>query len=173
MKKLTGQMESLGKHPFNYDLQTIRGYIVDLVENELFYYAKKSIKYIKDQYTEGIETGEIKTENTFRWFYLKPYHEADKAGRTCPDGTDNTFIYELKHLAKWVKMQNPKQNRKQKNKSKTILDTNQLMAKLSVTRPTLSKWRKANRIPFIQVGSVVRYDLDKVLEALESKTKTQ
>lgn len=52
-----------------------------------------------------------------------------------------------------------------------ILDTDQLMEKLGVTRPTLSKWRKEGRIPFIQVGAVVRYDLDKVLEALESKKR--
>ncbi|MDR7130337.1 excisionase family DNA binding protein [Algoriphagus sp. 4150] len=57
------------------------------------------------------------------------------------------------------------------NQPKSILDTDQLMAKLGITRPTLSKWRKEGRIPFIQVGSVVRYDLDKVLEALESKKR--
>lgn len=57
------------------------------------------------------------------------------------------------------------------NNTKNILDTDQLMAKLGVTRPTLSKWRKESRIPFIQVGAVVRYDLDKVLEALESKKR--
>jgi excisionase family DNA binding protein len=54
-------------------------------------------------------------------------------------------------------------------KSKNILDTDQLMVKLGVTRPTLSKWRKDGRIPFIQVGAVVRYDLDAVLEALSKK----
>ena len=62
---------------------------------------------------------------------------------------------------------------KKENKEKTILDTDQLMAKLGVTRPTLSKWRKEKRIPFIQVGSVVRYDLDKVLEALETNKRRQ
>lgn len=55
--------------------------------------------------------------------------------------------------------------------SSNILDTDQLMAKLGVTRQTLSKWRKENRIPFIQVGHVVRYDLDKVLEVLENKKR--
>lgn len=55
--------------------------------------------------------------------------------------------------------------------SRNILNTDQLMAKLGVTRPTLSKWRKEGRIPFIQVGAVVRYDLDKVLEALENKKR--
>jgi len=59
----------------------------------------------------------------------------------------------------------------QQKLSQTILDTDELMAKLGVTRPTLSKWRKEGRIPFIQVGAVVRYDLDKVLEALESKKR--
>lgn len=56
-------------------------------------------------------------------------------------------------------------------KTKNILDTDQLMVKLGITRPTLSKWRKEGRIPFIQVGAVVRYDLDKVLEALENKKR--
>lgn len=59
----------------------------------------------------------------------------------------------------------------QESKPKIILDTDELMQKLGITRPTLSKWRKEGRIPFIQVGSVVRYDLDKVLEALESKKR--
>jgi excisionase family DNA binding protein len=71
------------------------------------------------------------------------------------------LLIDLKHPEESVKT----------NKSKSILDTDQLMAKLGVTRPTLSKWRKENRIPFIQVGAVVRYDLDKVLEALESKKR--
>ena len=53
------------------------------------------------------------------------------------------------------------------NQPKTILDTDQLMEKLGVTRPTISRWRKEKKIPFIQAGSVIRYDLDKVLEALE------
>jgi excisionase family DNA binding protein len=53
----------------------------------------------------------------------------------------------------------------------TIVSTEYLMEKLGVTRPTLSKWRKEGRIPFIQVGSVVRYDLDKVLEVLENKKR--
>lgn len=59
----------------------------------------------------------------------------------------------------------------QSHQSKNILDTDQLMAKLGITRPTLSKWRKEGRIPFIKVGAVVRYDLDKVLEALKSKKR--
>lgn len=72
----------------------------------------------------------------------------------------------------WMKeIQNQGESSNQNSKQGTILDTDQLMAKLGVTRPTLSKWRKEGRIPFIQVGAVVRYDLDKVLEVLENKKR--
>lgn len=71
------------------------------------------------------------------------------------------LLLELKHP----------ESSKEESKPRTILDTDQLMAKLGVTRPTLSKWRKEGRIPFIQVGAVVRYDLEKVLEALENKKR--
>lgn len=54
-------------------------------------------------------------------------------------------------------------------KQKTIVDTEQLMERLNVTRPTVQRWRDTGRIPFIQVGNVVRYDLDAVLEALSKK----
>ncbi|WP_154859236.1 helix-turn-helix transcriptional regulator [Cyclobacterium xiamenense] len=67
-------------------------------------------------------------------------------------------------------LKHPEELGKEK-KERIIVDTDQLLAKLNVTRPTLAKWRKENRIPYIQVGSVVRYDLEKVLEALETGKK--
>jgi hypothetical protein len=96
-------MENLGKHPYQYDLYRIRKHVDDLVANKLFEKAQKSINYIKEQYIDGVHTGEIKTENTFFWIYLKAHHESDQAGIKCPDGTNNKFIYELNQLAKWVK----------------------------------------------------------------------
>lgn len=71
----------------------------------------------------------------------------------------------------WMKEVQEQSVPEQNKQSQTILDTDQLMAKLGVTRPTLAKWRKEGRIPFIQVGSVVRYDLDKVLAALENRKR--
>lgn len=72
----------------------------------------------------------------------------------------------------WMKeVQNQTDPEKIQFNQTNIIDTDQLMAKLGVTRPTLSKWRKEGRIPFIQIGSVVRYDLEKVLEALENKKR--
>lgn len=82
-------------------------------------------------------------------------------------------LHRLKELFKeWIKeVLDQTDSEPTKPNQEIILDTDQLMLKLGVTRPTLSKWRKENRIPFIQIGSVVRYDLDKVLEALENKKK--
>lgn len=51
----------------------------------------------------------------------------------------------------------------------TIIDGDELIQKLGITRQTLARWRKQNRIPFIQVGGVIRYDLNKVIEALENR----
>lgn len=50
-----------------------------------------------------------------------------------------------------------------------IVDDKFLSNEFEVTRQTLARWRKQGRIPFIQVGSIIRYDLNKVIEALESK----
>ena len=51
-----------------------------------------------------------------------------------------------------------------------IVDGEAIEQKFSITRQTLARWRKQKRIPFIQQGGVIRYDLNKVIEALE-KTK--
>lgn len=42
-----------------------------------------------------------------------------------------------------------------------------LCERFSITRQTLGRWRDQKRIPFIQVGSIIRYDFLKVVEALE------
>ena len=42
---------------------------------------------------------------------------------------------------------------------------------LGITEPTLISWRKKGRIPFMQVGSAIRYDLSAVLKAIEGKSK--
>lgn len=48
-----------------------------------------------------------------------------------------------------------------------------LCSRLEITRQTLGRWRLKNRIPFIQVGSVIRYDFPKVVEALENGRVTR
>lgn len=48
-----------------------------------------------------------------------------------------------------------------------IVSGDVLCERFNVTRQTLGRWRDQGRIPFIQVGSIVRYDFLKVINALE------
>ena len=49
--------------------------------------------------------------------------------------------------------------------------TKQLCDFLSVTEPTIIRWRKKGKIPFMQIGSAVRFNLPAVISALEVKRK--
>lgn len=40
---------------------------------------------------------------------------------------------------------------------------------LGLTEPTVIRWRQKGKLPFMQIGSAIRYDLSSVLLALESK----
>ncbi len=54
------------------------------------------------------------------------------------------------------------------NTSKPI-STRELCEHLGVTEPTIIRWRKKGLIPFFQIGSAVRFDLPKVIAALEKR----
>lgn len=56
---------------------------------------------------------------------------------------------------------------KQIEKPPVIVDGSFLEENLKIHRTTLSRWREQGRIPFIQVGGVIRYDFNKVVAALE------
>ena len=61
--------------------------------------------------------------------------------------------------------------KKETPKETLIITGDELCKKLGVTIQTLIRWRQKGRIPFLEIGSAVRYDLHKVLEALEAGTK--
>ncbi len=48
-----------------------------------------------------------------------------------------------------------------------LLDTHQLCKLLNVSDVTLMKWRKANKIPFIQIYRKIMYNKNDVMEALK------
>ena len=48
-----------------------------------------------------------------------------------------------------------------------IMTGEELCKKLDVTIQTLIRWRHKSKIPYLQIGSSIRYDLYKVLEAIE------
>lgn len=44
---------------------------------------------------------------------------------------------------------------------------------LDITEPTIIRWRKKGVIPFMQIGSAIRYDVNAVLKALEKNGRKQ
>ena len=52
-----------------------------------------------------------------------------------------------------------------------IIDTKTLLSRLDLSEPTVIRYRQKGTIPFLQVGSAIRYDYQKVLGALENKKK--
>lgn len=52
-------------------------------------------------------------------------------------------------------------------KKAEIISRDELCKRLDITEPTVIRWEKKGKIPAIRIGSNVRYDWNKVLEALE------
>ena len=51
-----------------------------------------------------------------------------------------------------------------------IITGEELANKLSVTIQTIIRWKAKGKIPYFSIGSSIRYDLNKVLNALEVNT---
>ena len=51
------------------------------------------------------------------------------------------------------------------------VDTKELCAFLGVTEPTIVRYRKKGVIPFMAIGSAYRYEIPKVVAALENKKR--
>ncbi|MBD1430957.1 MerR family transcriptional regulator [Sphingobacterium litopenaei] len=51
--------------------------------------------------------------------------------------------------------------------SKHFIDTHELLEVLAISPATLNRYKKRGLIPFIKLGNVHRYDLEKVIKALE------
>lgn len=60
---------------------------------------------------------------------------------------------------------------KESTKEAQIITGEDLSKKLGVTIQTLIRWRQKGKIPFLQIGNSIRYDLNKVLDSLEAKKK--
>ena len=43
----------------------------------------------------------------------------------------------------------------------------ELCSFLGISEPTLIRWRQKGKIPFLEIGGVIRYDKNKVVTALE------
>lgn len=56
--------------------------------------------------------------------------------------------------------------------SDQLLTGQELCKFLAVSEPTLWKWRKNGKVPFVRIGGQVRFDRNKVIAALEKSEKT-
>lgn len=50
-----------------------------------------------------------------------------------------------------------------------IINRDELCKRLDITEPTAIRWEKKGAIPSLRIGSNVRYNWPKVIEALEGK----
>jgi excisionase family DNA binding protein len=60
-------------------------------------------------------------------------------------------------------------NSASKSQNEQPINTKELINFLDITEPTLIRWRKKGKIPFLQVGSRILYQKSAVLAALENK----
>jgi len=54
-----------------------------------------------------------------------------------------------------------------------IINRDELCKRLTLTEPTVIRWEKKGKIPCFRIGSNVRYNWPKVIEALEGKPYTK
>ena len=57
----------------------------------------------------------------------------------------------------------------QPNLEYNIITEKELSKRLKITKVTLHKYRKEGKIPFSQVGRIIRYDYKEVMETLKFK----
>ncbi|MDH5825810.1 helix-turn-helix domain-containing protein [Sphingobacterium faecium] len=60
---------------------------------------------------------------------------------------------------------------REKQSEPLLIDGEQMCARFGITKPTLQKWRDRKEIPYIQMGDVIRYDFNKIVEIKETKRK--
>lgn len=58
-------------------------------------------------------------------------------------------------------------NKENEIKNEEILTEAQLCERLNLTRTTISRYRKENKIPYLKVGNNIRYEYNKVLKSIE------
>ena len=57
--------------------------------------------------------------------------------------------------------------------SRTLVDINELSRRLNIAKGTLYNWVYLRRIPFIKAGRCLRFDFEKVFEALSHCPKME
>lgn len=50
-----------------------------------------------------------------------------------------------------------------------IITQEELCKRLIISKPTVIRWRKKSKIPYIKIGDSIRYNWKSVIESLENK----
>ncbi|NGM63551.1 helix-turn-helix domain-containing protein [Sphingobacterium sp. SGG-5] len=60
---------------------------------------------------------------------------------------------------------------RESNEETSLMDGEQICKRFGVTKQTLQKWRDRKEIPFVQIGTVIRYDFNKIIKYKEIKRR--
>ena len=52
-----------------------------------------------------------------------------------------------------------------------LIDGEEMCNRFGITPVTLQKWRDRKEIPYVQIGAVIRYDFNKIIQVKETKRK--
>ena len=56
---------------------------------------------------------------------------------------------------------------------KQLVRARDIAKRYDVTERSVFNWKDAGKIPFIQIGKIIRFDLDAVIEAIEGKQEAE
>ena len=62
-------------------------------------------------------------------------------------------------------------NKQSPTQNEHPINTKELCSFLDITQPTLIRWRKKGKVPFLKIGSRILYQKSAVLSALENKKR--
>lgn len=60
---------------------------------------------------------------------------------------------------------------RERNEESSLIDGDQICKRFGISKQTLQNWRDRKEIPFVQIGTVIRYDFNKILKHKEIKRR--
>ena len=77
------------------------------------------------------------------------------------------FTQEIKRQVNIALQEKIAEMKNEKEEIGEVIKEDELCKRLSLSRTTISTYRRNNKIPYLKVGNNIRYEYEKVLKALE------